>query len=71
MKLRYAIYKNKVTSEEVRNYILNNNVPRGTTVPLGTVEIKKLLINEKKQLEYYDESFEQWFPVTEVEIFRN
>lgn len=62
MKLRWAIYKNHVTGDQVREYHDNTACGRQTA--------KRLLINEKHVLEYeYAEGV--WIPVETEIIYRN
>ena len=62
MRLRFAIYRDPVTREQVDEYALRHQV--------GGVDALLALQRSESMLEYFDEMTQTWKEVPNVEIIR-
>lgn len=60
MKFRWVVYRNKVSSDMIRSYALENNIPM--------MEAKKFLVNEKSPILQYNNGDGVWCDIPTVII---
>lgn len=65
MKSRYATYENEVTNEDVDNSELY------TSSRYTRQHARRIMLDHKTFLGYYDEESKEWLPVPEVTIVRD